>query len=88
MDEHRNLKLPEVTFQKNGYQIRQEILSLATSFMTQEYQAKYMGWEVSQTRNDDGSIITSVSMPEFPGLDKILETAEKMYNFVNCNHKR
>jgi hypothetical protein len=22
-------------------------------------------------------------MPEFPGLDKVLETAEKMYSFVN-----
>jgi len=23
-------------------------------------------------------------MPEFPGLDKVLETAEKMYAFVNA----
>jgi hypothetical protein len=24
-------------------------------------------------------------MPEFPGLEKVLETAEKMYAFVNQN---
>jgi hypothetical protein len=28
-------------------------------------------------------VVTSVSMPEFPGIDKVLETAEKMYSFVN-----
>ena len=27
---------------------------------------------------------TPFEMPEFPGLDKILETAEKMYDFVNA----
>jgi hypothetical protein len=26
-------------------------------------------------------------MPEFPGLDKVLETAEKMYAFVNAGAK-
>ena len=28
-------------------------------------------------------IVTTVGMPEFPGLEKVLETAEKMYAFVN-----
>jgi hypothetical protein len=31
-----------------------------------------------------GQIVTRVDMPEFPGLDKVLETAEKMYSFVNA----
>jgi hypothetical protein len=30
-----------------------------------------------------GTVITTVGMPEFPGLDKVLDTAEKMYAFVN-----
>jgi hypothetical protein len=30
-----------------------------------------------------GQIVSKVEMPEFPGLDKVLETAEKMYAFVN-----
>jgi hypothetical protein len=43
-----------------------------------------MGWEVSAERDEKtGQIVNKVNMPEFPGLDKILETAEKMYGFVN-----
>ena len=32
-----------------------------------------------------GQMVGTVNMPEYPGLDKILETAEKMYGFVNQN---
>jgi hypothetical protein len=35
-----------------------------------------------------GQIVTTVDMPEFPGLDKVLETAEKMYAFVNNGVKK
>jgi hypothetical protein len=35
-----------------------------------------------------GQFITKVGMPEFPGLDKVLETAEKMYSFVNSGVKK
>ena len=31
-----------------------------------------------------GPIVSKVDMPNFPGLDKVLETAEKMYSFVNA----
>jgi hypothetical protein len=84
-------KLPEVKFNKNGYEIRTDILSMAKDLVGQEYHAKYMGWEVSAERDEKtGQIVNKVNMPEFPGLDKILETAEKMYGFVNqsTNTKR
>jgi hypothetical protein len=29
-------------------------------------------------------IVSKVNMPEFPGLEKVLETANKMYDFVNA----
>jgi hypothetical protein len=35
-----------------------------------------------------GQVLTKVDMPEFPGLDKVLETAEKMYAFVNTGAKK
>ena len=76
-------KLPEVKFNKNGYEIRTEILEMAKDLVGQEFHAKYMGWEVSAERDDKGKIVTKVNMPEFPGIDKVLETAEKMYAFVN-----
>ena len=77
-------KLPEVKFNKNGYEIRTDILAMAKDAVQHEYQMKFQGWEMSAKRDDKtGQIVSTVTMPEFPGLDKILETAEKMYGFVN-----
>jgi hypothetical protein len=77
-------KLPEVKFNKNGYEIRTDILAMAKDIAMEEYRIKYSGWEVSAQRDEKtGQIVTKVGMPEFPGLEKILETAERMYGFVN-----
>ena len=77
-------KAPEVKFNKNGYEIRTEILEMAKDLVAQEYTYKWQGWEMSAKRDEKtGQIVTQVGMPEFPGLDKVLETAEKMYGFVN-----
>jgi len=77
-------KLPEVKFTKNGYEIRSDILALAQRQLIAEYQYKFANWELTSRKDDKtGRLISIVSMPEFPGLDKILETAEKMYSFVN-----
>jgi hypothetical protein len=77
-------KLPEVKFNKNGYELRTDILAMAKDVVQQEYQMKFQGWELTAKRDDKtGQLVSTVTMPEFPGLDKILETAEKMYGFVN-----
>lgn len=77
-------KMPEVKFNKNGYEIRADILAMAKDMVQSEYSMKFHGWEMSATRDEKtGQIVSTVTMPEFPGLDKILETAEKMYAFVN-----
>ena len=84
-------KLPEVKFNKNGYEIRTDILAMAKDIAMEEYRIKYSGWEVSAQRDEKtGQIVTKVGMPEFPGLEKILESAEKMYGFVNqaTTHKK
>lgn len=82
-------KVPEVKFNKNGYEIRADILAMAKDMVQAEYTYKFQGWEMSAKRDDKtGQIVSTVSMPEFPGLDKVLETAEKMYNFVNFNTLR
>lgn len=77
--------LPEVKFNKNGYEIRTDILNMARNLITEEYHAKFAGWELTAAKNHEGQLVTSVSMPVFPGLDTVLETAEKMYSFVNQN---
>jgi hypothetical protein len=77
-------KLPEVKFNKNGYEIRTDILGMAKSLVQEDFQAKFAGWEMTATRDEKtGQIVNTVTMPEFPGLDKVLETAERMYAFVN-----
>ncbi len=82
-------KMPEVKFNKNGYEIRTDILAMAKDLVGQEYHTKYAGWEVSAKRDEKtGQIVTTVGMPEFPGIDKVLEAAEKMYNFVNQSAKK
>jgi hypothetical protein len=84
MSEFNTPKLPEVKFNKNGYEIRTDILAMAKDMVQSEYSTKFAGWEMTATRDEKtGQIVNTVTMPEFPGLDKVLETAEKMYSFVN-----
>lgn len=83
------MKLPEVKFNKNGYEIRTDILAMAKEQVENEFQVKFQGWQMTATRDEKtGQLVTTVGMPEFPGLDKVLETAEKMYAFVNSGVKK
>jgi hypothetical protein len=82
-------KLPEVKFNKNGYEIRSDILALAKDSVMEEYHSKFRGWELSTKRDEKtGQLVTTVGMPEFPGMEKILEAAEKFYGFVNSGTKK
>jgi hypothetical protein len=82
-------KLPEVKFNRNGYEIRTDILAMAKDQLQSEYSYKFQGWEMTAARDEKtGQIVTTVGMPEMPGLDKILEAAEKMYSFVNTGTKK
>jgi hypothetical protein len=43
-----------------------------------------MGFETSTKRDPQtGQIISKVDAPEIPGVDKVLDTAEKFYDFIN-----
>ena len=75
--------LPEFKTTKSGYEIRTEILSMAKDLAISEYQIKFAGWEIQQTRDEKtGQVVSTVGMPEFPGLESILSHAQKMYDFV------
>ena len=77
-------QLPEVKFNKNGYEIRTQVLDMAKQFTEFEYASKFGGWEQSVERDEKtGQVVTKVFMPEVPGVDKVLETAEKFYEFIN-----
>jgi hypothetical protein len=84
-----SLKAPEVKFNRNGYEIRSDILAMAKDAVLGEYAAKFAGWELTTKRDEKtGELVSTVAMPEVPGLDKILEAAEKMYSFVNAGAKK
>ncbi len=89
MSQFETPKLPEVKFNKNGYEIRADILAPAKEQVVGELNAKFAGWELKSKRDEKtGQIVTEVAMPEYPGVDKILEAAEKMYAFVNAGVKK
>ena len=78
--------MPKVTFNKNGYEIRTQVLDMAKAWSEFEYSQKWVGWEISAKRDKEtGQVVTKVEMPEVPGVDQVLETAEKFYDFVNKN---
>ena len=76
--------LPKVQFNKNGYEIRTQVLDMAKAFTEFEHSQKWMGWEITQKRDEKtGEIVSKVGMPEVPGVDHVLEYAEKFYDFIN-----
>jgi hypothetical protein len=80
--------LPKVQFNKNGYEIRTEVLDMAKAFTEFEYSNKWMGWEVSAKRDEKtGQVLNTVDMPEIPGSKEVLETAEEFYKFVTGTSK-
>lgn len=81
--------IPEVKFNKNGYEIRTQVLEMAKGFEEFNYSAKFQGWEQSVERDTKtGQVVTKVEMPSVPGVDKILETAQKFYDFINQNNSK
>jgi hypothetical protein len=62
---------------------------MAKDFLEKEYSMKFAGWELTAKRDPvSGELINTVEVPQFPGLEQILETAEKMYGFVNQSTKK
>ena len=89
MSQFETPKLPEVKFNKNGYEIRTDILAMAKDLVNEDFHMKFRGWEMSVEKDaKTGQVVSKVDMPEFPGLEKVLETDEKMYGFVNNGLKK
>ena len=74
--------MPQVKTNKNGYELRTKVLEFAQNQAWQDYHAKLGAWETSVKKEGD-EIVTSVTMPEVPGADAVLETASKFYEFVS-----
>ena len=85
MEQWKNM-LPQVKFNKNGYEIRAQMLEMAQSQAWQDYYTRLGAFETSVRREqtkEGTDIVTEVKIPETPGVDVILDTAQKFYDFVN-----
>ena len=74
--------MPKVTTNKNGYEIRTKVLEMAQNNVWQDYHAKLGAFETSVTK-EGNEVVTKVEMPSVPGVEAVLEAAEKFYDFVN-----
>ena len=74
--------MPKITTNKNGYEIRTKVLEMAQSNVWQDYHAKWGAFETTVSK-EGGEVVTKVAMPEVPGVDQVLEAANKFYDFVN-----
>ena len=77
----------EIKFNKTGYEIRTEVLDMAKDLAITEFNAKFGDWQMSVQKDKDGNVVSKVDMPNFPGLDLILDNAERLYEFVNKSNK-
>jgi len=76
--------MPQVKANKNGYELRTKVLEFAQNNVWQDYHAKLGQFETSVTKDGD-EIVTTVEMPQVPGAEQVLETANKFYEFVSGN---
>ena len=74
--------MPRVQTNKNGYEIRTKDLEFAQNQAWQDYHAKWGAFETT-VKKDGDEVVTEVTMPEVPGADVVLETANKFYEFVS-----
>jgi len=74
--------MPKITTNKNGYEIRTKVLEMAQSNVWNDYHAKFAGWSTLITQ-EDKEVVTKVEMPDVPGVEAVLDAADKFYEFVN-----
>lgn len=74
--------MPQVKANKNGYELRTKILEFAQTQSWNDYDAKWGQFKTSVTKEGD-EVVTKVEMPNIPGADAVLETANKFYEFVS-----
>ena len=74
--------MPSVKPNKNGYELRTKVLEFAQTQTWNDYYAKWGQFETKVTKEGD-EVVTSVTLPDVPGADAVLETANKFYEFVS-----
>ncbi len=79
---------PQVKYNKNGYEIRTQILKMAQDETWNDYHAKFGAWSTSIANEKGEEVSAKVELPTVPGVQQVLETAEKFYSFVEGKSKK
>ena len=74
--------MPKITTNKNGYEIRTKVLEMAQNNIWNDYHAKLGQFETTVAKDGD-EVVTTIAMPEVPGVEAVMEAADKFYDFVN-----
>lgn len=85
--EMMKMAMPQVKANKNGYEIRTKILEFAQNQAWQDFHAKWGQFETSINK-DGNEVVTKVEMPQVPGAEQVLETAQKFYDFVSGSNTK
>ena len=81
--------MPKITTNKNGYEIRAEVLKLASVSVWKDYYAKWGQFEQTVERDPKtGQVASTIKGPEVPGSKEVLDAAEQFYNFVTGDTKK
>jgi len=67
---------------KTGYDIRTDILMMAKDMALREFDAQFRIYELYHMLSDRQAFENIPIKPEFPTMDKILEIANRMNDFV------
>ena len=79
--EHTQRGDTHMTNNKNGFEIRADILKLALDHQQSEY--AYASGQYDQSITSPEWKGGTVAKPTYPSTSKVLETAKEMYTFVN-----
>ena len=70
---------------KNAYELRTEILSMAQNRVMDIYNQEFSVWDMSCERHPDtGAIMSTTTPPTYPTTSEILKTANELYTFVEA----
>lgn len=78
--------MPTIKANKNGYELRTKVLEFAQNQTWNDYHAKWGQFETSITK-EGNEVVTKFEMPDVPGADQVLETAQKFYDFVSNKNR-
>ena len=70
---------------KNAYELRTDILSMAQNRVMDKFNNEFGVWDMSCERHPDtGALMSTTTPPTYPTTSEILKTANELYTLVEA----